>query len=426
MAGNEEYYRILGLEPGATPEEIKRAYRDLALVWHPDRFVNTPHLLSMAEQKMRDINAAYAALQANALPQDVAGTRSAQGSAGNGRANDRSPRPSGRDRSSRSRTVLPERNWQGPLHITGVALSPDGASAWAGGYGLRGWDCVGDMERHEFRIERGYVTCLCASPCGRYLAYGYRVTIFGAAERRDARVCDMSSGRERARLKGVNGRLTAASFSPDGEQIVVGDEHGGLSLCDTATGRLRRQFAVVDPSGIVERAEFCAGGDRVASLRRADVQEQILLWETGTGKPIREFTTHIRDSRRYGQIQDIAPSPDGRALLVANNDPLRHAWTLHLWDMTTDRELLTFEGHEGRITRAAYAPNGRWVLSGSEDRTARLWDAATGAELYRLTGAARAIDTLAFSTDSRSVLGGAADNRVYLWRLPESAPDRIG
>ena len=52
-------YRILEVEPGASLEEIKRAYRELARVWHPDRFPNDPRLQSKAQEKLKQINLAY-------------------------------------------------------------------------------------------------------------------------------------------------------------------------------------------------------------------------------------------------------------------------------------------------------------------------------------------------------------------------------
>jgi len=50
---------ILGLNQGASKEELEQAYRDLANVWHPDRFTNNPRLQQKAEEKLKEINAAY-------------------------------------------------------------------------------------------------------------------------------------------------------------------------------------------------------------------------------------------------------------------------------------------------------------------------------------------------------------------------------
>lgn len=52
-------YEILEIEPGASLEEIKRAYRDLAFVWHPDRFAHNDRLQQKAEQRLTEINQAY-------------------------------------------------------------------------------------------------------------------------------------------------------------------------------------------------------------------------------------------------------------------------------------------------------------------------------------------------------------------------------
>ncbi len=51
-------YQTLGVSPGATDSEIKKAYRDLAKKYHPDKYANTP-LADTASEKMKEINDAY-------------------------------------------------------------------------------------------------------------------------------------------------------------------------------------------------------------------------------------------------------------------------------------------------------------------------------------------------------------------------------
>jgi curved DNA-binding protein CbpA len=60
----EQYYRILELEPGASPEEVHQSYKDMVLVWHPDRFANHPRLQQKAHAKIKEINEARERLQA--------------------------------------------------------------------------------------------------------------------------------------------------------------------------------------------------------------------------------------------------------------------------------------------------------------------------------------------------------------------------
>ena len=51
-------YEVLGLKPGASEAEIKRAYRELVKKYHPDRYRDNP-LAGLAEEKLREINEAY-------------------------------------------------------------------------------------------------------------------------------------------------------------------------------------------------------------------------------------------------------------------------------------------------------------------------------------------------------------------------------
>lgn len=59
MADIDQYYEILEIEPGASLEEVKQAYRDLAFVWHPDRFAHNDRLQQKAQQRLAEINLAY-------------------------------------------------------------------------------------------------------------------------------------------------------------------------------------------------------------------------------------------------------------------------------------------------------------------------------------------------------------------------------
>ncbi len=51
-------YKVLGVAPDATDEQIKAAYRDLARKYHPDNYANNP-LADLAQEKMKQINEAY-------------------------------------------------------------------------------------------------------------------------------------------------------------------------------------------------------------------------------------------------------------------------------------------------------------------------------------------------------------------------------
>jgi hypothetical protein len=57
-----ECYRLLETAPESSPEELKRAYRDLVKVWHPDRFADDPRLQARAQEKLKQINQAYEAI----------------------------------------------------------------------------------------------------------------------------------------------------------------------------------------------------------------------------------------------------------------------------------------------------------------------------------------------------------------------------
>jgi uncharacterized protein YjbI with pentapeptide repeats len=60
----EQYYKVLGLEPGASLEEVNQAYKDLVFIWHPDRLPkDNQRLIQKSVEKLQQINQARDSLR---------------------------------------------------------------------------------------------------------------------------------------------------------------------------------------------------------------------------------------------------------------------------------------------------------------------------------------------------------------------------
>lgn len=78
-------YEVLGVPHGASDEEIKKAYRELARKYHPDNYANNP-LADLAQEKMKEINEAYDTLTKGGGASGYAGRNPGYGGASGGYA----------------------------------------------------------------------------------------------------------------------------------------------------------------------------------------------------------------------------------------------------------------------------------------------------------------------------------------------------
>jgi len=74
-------YKVLGVNPGASQEEIKSAYRTLVKKYHPDKYIDNP-LGDLAKEKMQQINQAYEMLSGNNAKSSSSQYSSSTGSQG--------------------------------------------------------------------------------------------------------------------------------------------------------------------------------------------------------------------------------------------------------------------------------------------------------------------------------------------------------
>ncbi|MCZ6795237.1 MAG: protein kinase, partial [Planctomycetota bacterium] len=184
-----------------------------------------------------------------------------------------------------------------------------------------------------------------------------------------ARIFDVASGRELVKIGDVEGSVRVARFSPDG-RFVLTESFRGVQLHDAADGKLLlgSKERYWNPGG---SAMFSPDGKYVVG---ASVSGAVTLWSVDPPEEVRQFSGIDRSS-------PLMFGPGGK-LLVGRTDSDNDI--LGLWDVESGNRLLTFLGHEENITSLAFHLDGRRLLSGSGDGTARIWDATLGREFGEL------------------------------------------
>ena len=74
------------------------------------------------------------------------------------------------------------------------------------------------------------------------------------------------------------------------------------------------------------------------------------------------------------------------------------------------------KGHTDSVYTVAFSRDGRYILTGSFDKTAKVWDADNGEELFSLKGHTHEVFSVAFSPDGRRILTGSNDRTVKVWK----------
>jgi WD40 repeat protein/tRNA A-37 threonylcarbamoyl transferase component Bud32 len=131
--------------------------------------------------------------------------------------------------------------------------------------------------------------------------------------------------------------------------------------------------------------------------------------------------------RHDDAVLALAFSPDGKSLVTGSADR-----TARLWITATGEGRGPPLTHQGAVQAVAFSPDGKRVLTGSDDGTAQLWDAVHGGRLGTRLNHQTPVRAVAFSPDGKTVVTGGGGRTALLWeagtgaRVPWDLPHGSG
>ncbi len=161
---------------------------------------------------------------------------------------------------------------------------------------------------------------------------------------------------------------------------------------------------VDDP--IIFSIAFSLDGTQIATLSESG-PSYLRLWDAVSGEKLREVELGLDGFVLATTHGNLAYDPDGARIVVAYTNP-----TARVIDTATGEVMLAIE-HARAVDSAAFAPDGKTIMTVDPDLTSPiLWDAETGEQL-RTIKADNPIAASAFSPDGRQIIGGG--EKVQVW-----------
>jgi WD40 repeat protein len=286
--------------------------------------------------------------------------------------------------------------------INSVAFSHDGKSILTGSNDktARLWDFQGNIVQ-VFKGHEDGIWSVAFSPDDKSILTG--------STDKTARLWDLH-GKTIHVFKGHEDMIWAATFSPDGKTILTGSMDKTARLWDIQ-GNLLQVFEGHKES--INSVAFSPDGKKILT---GSWDKTIRLWDL-KGTLLHEYLGHD------GYINSVGFSPDGKTILTGSMDK-----TVRLWDLQGNIQQI-FKGNDGYVSTAAFSPDGKSIItvcssagysmSGSDDYVACLWD-LKGHQLQLFKGHEGSINSVTCSPDGKMILTGSWDKTARLWEIKKT------
>ena len=200
------------------------------------------------------------------------------------------------------------------------------------------------------------------------------------------------------RLNGHTGPVTAVTFIPDGTAVISGGDDKTLRQWTLVDGKQTRTFS--GATGAIASIWVSADGK---ILTAGSASKFVRTWSLTAGPAAVPPTLSIEHAVA---VRAVGANADGtRVSSVADDGVVR------IWDVVSGRELERFTDHEGPTLAVAIAADGKTVVSGGADKSARVSSIAA----LNLFIAGPSLGDAAFLTNGSAVATTGSDKQVKLW-----------
>jgi WD40 repeat protein len=277
--------------------------------------------------------------------------------------------------------------------IESLALSADGKWLVTGSWDktARLWELAGAKEIRVFRGHGKRVSFVALSRDGKSLLTAGETTL---------RTWAVDTGRQ-VRLSRLDfGNFRSLALSGDGKWVAVVGFGLNARVSETGTGKERTILGDFQAVALSHDGKWLVTSEAMRTGERDEFRAR--LWETATGKEVRDFRGHS------GWIGALVLSEDGKFLASGSGDN-----TARLWDLETGKEVRVFQGHS---IAAGVSAGGKWLMTRAAATVPSFWELPTGKEFRAFRGRLSGVASAALSADGKWLVTGHKDKAV-LWDL---------
>jgi WD40 repeat protein/serine/threonine protein kinase len=303
-----------------------------------------------------------------------------------------------------------------------TAISPDGRIMALG----EGMGHVGSGRFALWDIENGRLIAVQANqstPVAATFAPDGCQIITAGKEKTD-KLWDTRSGTAAGPLLPDLGSWTTYAFSPDGSMLAVSEGSGTVRIWHLAGSSNRHHDNRPPGEGLPGAIDFRAGSHQEQSSSQS-------FWYPGSGtmnwsqlrERLKALPPNAGDAAVYAAL-----SPDGHRLVTLAVDHSDKAFgppsgpTALLWDASTGHHVGRPITHPGRLTHVGFSPDSRFLVTASLDGTARLWDAMSGEPIGAVLHHGSQINHATLSGDSARLVTCSSDGTAQLWDPASAQP----